>query len=196
MSFQSSLVALSGVCPAIVIEPGGPGQPQHWLLLRRCPWECTSSPAQVSALPARALLSKAEGNRTQGCSLHPTPRPSAVGIGRPLEPLPTEKDSLTGTQMLKEAEHMLIFLLTCINLVTVLLDASHDDQIKPTVGGVLGGQHPGVTVSEPWECDLPALPLFSHLFLPHPNTSCARSNLRMVPESLRTSFISLGCQFL
>lgn len=91
---------------------------------------------------------------------------------------------------------MLIFLLTSINLVTVLLDASHDDQIKPTVDGVLGGQHPGVTVSEPWECNLPSLPLFSCLFLPHPNTSHTGSTLRMVLESLRTSFISLGCQFL
>lgn len=150
MSFQSSLVAVSGVCPAIVIEPGGPVQPQHWLLLRRCPWECTSSPTQVSALPVTALLSKAESNRTRGCSLLPTPHPSVVGIRRSLEPLPTEKDSLTGTQMLKEAEHMLIFLLTSINLFIVLLDASHDDQIKPTVDGVLRGQHPGVTVSEPW----------------------------------------------
>ena len=149
MSFRSSLVAVSGVCPAIVIEPGGPVQPQHWLLLRRCPWECTSSPTTVSALPATALRSKAEGNSLRNVLFTP-PLVLRSGIGRSSKPLPTEKDSLTGTQMLKEVECMLILLLTSINLVIVLLDASHIDQIKPMADGVLGGQHPGVTVSEPW----------------------------------------------
>lgn len=179
-----------------MIEPGGPVQPQHWLLLRRCPWERASSPTQVSALPARALLSKADSNSALERSPHPTPSPPVVGIGRLLEPLPTEKDSATGTQTLKEVEYMLIFLLTSINLVIVLLDASHDDQIKPTADGVLGGQHAGGHCLRAVGVRSAFSSFFSRLFLPHPNGSRTGSTLRSVPESLRTSFTSLGCQFL
>lgn len=79
---------------------------------------------------------------------------------------------------------MLIYLLIGINPVTMLLEASHDAQMKPMADGVLGGQHN-------WGHCLSLLSL-----PPAPDPSHTGSTLRVLPESLRTSFISLGCQFL
>lgn len=151
------------------------------------PGECT---------PSQSIALKGRQQQRSGTFSSPTPSPPVVGIGRSLEPPPTEKDSVTGTQTLKEVEYMLIFLLTSINLVIVLLDASHDDQIKPTADGVLGGQHAGGHCLRAVGVRSAFSSFFSRLFLPHPNGSRTGSTLRSVPESLRTSFTSLGCQFL